>query len=160
MREGERQVVISSNEARSYGPPGHGVLAQTCVNSCNQEMCPRKYAEGNVMARNNAPECQWPLPSQLIYISKSLNGVVPVRCRGLDIFYVICYSERHIAVTNIIYNGRWRNITKTNVHKVCVLQSFPALEGMALPKWQLLPACGDNVVWTCFILTIIYDVHS
>jgi len=58
MREREREVVTSSNETRSYGPSGHGVLAQTCVNSRNQEMCPRKYAEGNVMAHNNAPECQ------------------------------------------------------------------------------------------------------
>jgi len=139
----QREIVTSSNEAQSYGPSGHGVLAQTCVNSRNQEMCPRKYAEGNVMVHNNAPECQWPLPSLFIYISKPLKVVVTVRCRELDILYVFCYSERHSVIINIVYNDRWLKITQKT-------QSFPASEIVELLKWQLFPACDDKVTSTLF----------
>lgn len=160
MRErgGEREVVTSSNETRSCGPSGHGVLAQTCVNSRNQEMCPRKYAEGNVMAHSNTPECQRPLPFLFSYISKPLKLVVTVRCRVLDIFYVFCHSEWHSVIINVVYHDRWLEITAPSPPKKP--QPFPASVGVALLKWQLFPACDDKVMLTCFILIVIYDANS
>jgi hypothetical protein len=152
-RERETKVVTSSNETWSYGPSGYGVLAQTCVNSRNQEMCPRKYAEGNVMAHNNAPECQWPLPSLFVYISKPHKVVVTVRCRELDILNVFCYSERQSVIINSVFNDRWLKITPKQT-------ALPASEGVALRKWQLFPTYDNKVMLTCFIPSIIYDVHS